>query len=349
MLVPDPRSRRVGLPVGEAAESRRGPGARADDPAAALGPPMPPRSAAGPRRPGRTHSSSATGARRAGGRSRPRRSRSPNEGRFGGWRCRVRRVRGRRRGETCRATGAWSTRSARNASACRRRRRRPHRHRSRVDPGRRSGSSATRRNRARPPDVGQRDDEAPVGELQDVVEAIGRVAGGGAHGVDLLDVEAAFEDCELVEQPLKTRIEQVMAPGHGGVERPLAVGSVAHARTGQRKPGREAIADDGRREIPDPGGGQLDAQRQIVEERADLGDDRSRPVRAPSRVARHVPGPRRSATAASDDGTQDQFALARDMERGAARHDEPAARRRRGPGRRPRRPLRGRAPCCRGR
>ena len=56
-----------------------------------------------------------------------------------------------------------------------------------------------------------------------------------------------------------------MAPGHGGVERPLAVGGVAHARPGNGSLGCQAVADDVG-EVPDPRGGELDPSRQVVEE-----------------------------------------------------------------------------------
>ena len=68
------------------------------------------------------------------------------------------------------------------------------------------------RKRARPVDFGDRDDQAPIGELQEVVEAIAGAAAGHAHGIDLLDVEAAIEHGELVEQMLECGIEQVVTP-----------------------------------------------------------------------------------------------------------------------------------------
>ena len=80
-----------------------------------------------------------------------------------------------------------------------------------------------------------------VGELEHVVEAVGRVAGGGAHGVDLLDVEAAVEDAELLEQSLEARLEQVMAPG--------------------RRRRRASAGASGASRTPGPGNGSLAVRR----------------------------------------------------------------------------------------
>ena len=68
--------------------------------------------------------------------------------------------------------------------------------------------------------------------------------------------------------------QQVVAPVDRALERPLARRGVARSRTGQRQVRREPVADGGRRQERQPGRGQLDAERQAVEQRADLGDDR---------------------------------------------------------------------------
>ena len=63
---------------------------------------------------------------------------------------------------------------------------------------------------------------------------------------------------------------------------------VARSRTGQRQMRREPVADRGRRQQRQPGRGQLDAERQAVEQCADLGHDRQ--VRAGLPVRPDGPG-----------------------------------------------------------
>src|SRR3954462_7996409 len=68
------------------------------------------------------------------------------------------------------------------------------------------------------------DDEAPVGELQDIIKADRGIPGGLTHGVDLFDIEAALENGELVEHALEIRLEEVMAPADRSFEGLLATG-----------------------------------------------------------------------------------------------------------------------------
>jgi hypothetical protein len=85
--------------------------------------------------------------------------------------------------------------------------------------------------------------------------------------------EAPGEDGQPAEQDPLFRGEQVMAPRHRRLEGLLA----AHATTGsageQAEPVLEPVQDLLGREHPDPGGGQLDGQRDPVEAGADLGHD----------------------------------------------------------------------------
>ena len=118
-----------------------------------------------------------------------------------------------------------------------------------------------------------RDDEALVRELEQGIEMITAGLRRADHRVHLLEVEAALEDAEPVKHLLAIGREEVVAPGDRAFERPLARGCVARSASGQRQTRREAVADDGRRQCCDPRGRQLDAERQVIEQVTDLGDD----------------------------------------------------------------------------
>ena len=113
--------------------------------------------------------------------------------------------------------------------------------------------------------------------------------------------EAADEDAELGEQPLRRRVEQVVAPADRGAQRLLALRARRAGRTTSRSSRRvEAVEDLGGGEDLDPGGGELDRQRQPVEPRADLRDPLPR-RRARARAAgrRRARGARTAPTAGS--------------------------------------------------
>ena len=102
------------------------------------------------------------------------------------------------------------------------------------------------RNLARPRGRRHRDDEALVGELEQVVETIAAWRRRTDHRVDLLEVEAALEDAKPMEQVLAIGSEEVVTPGDRALERPLARGRIAESAARQRQARRESIADDGR-------------------------------------------------------------------------------------------------------
>ena len=85
-----------------------------------------------------------------------------------------------------------------------------------------------------------------VGELEEVIETIAVRRRRTGHRVDLLEVEAALEDAEPMEQVLAIGIEEVVAPGDRALQRPLARRRVAKPAARQRQAGRESVADDGR-------------------------------------------------------------------------------------------------------
>ncbi len=112
-----------------------------------------------------------------------------------------------------------------------------------------------------------------------------RIAGtdrlGGLQG-------AAPEDGQPPEQRLLVRRQQVVAPGDGVAQGPLAGRQVARAAGQQRQPALHPLEHRPRRQRPDAGGGQLDRQRQPVQPLADLGDGRRRSrrsARSPARAA----------------------------------------------------------------
>ena len=91
--------------------------------------------------------------------------------------------------------------------------------------------------------------------------------------------------------------------------------------------GRRAVADHGRRQQGDPRGGELDAEGQVVEQRADLLDDRRGLARDPSRPGRPARDRRRAPCRRRPTGATGDFVLAGDVERRPAGDDDPGPRR----------------------
>ena len=89
-----------------------------------------------------------------------------------------------------------------------------------------------------------------------------------------VDVAAAGEDRQPVEQAARPRVEQVVAPGDRAAQRLLAGGQVARPRREDVELVVESDEDRVRREDLDPGGGELDGQRHPMEAGADARDGR---------------------------------------------------------------------------
>jgi len=121
--------------------------------------------------------------------------------------------------------------------------------------------------------IGSRDDEALVDERRQRVDHVSAELGRGpAYRDSLLDPTTTDEDREPSEQRPTRRIEQVVAPRDGLVQRPLMVWRVAVGPRQQAGPLYEPIEDACRAQERDPRRGQLDAKRQAVESRADVDD-----------------------------------------------------------------------------
>ena len=108
-------------------------------------------------------------------------------------------------------------------------------------------------------------DSRPVSDV-DAEIAVGiRDGPGGVGG------PAAGEDGEPGEEPALFRGEQVVAPGDGAAQRPLALGLVARPAREVEAPA-EPLEDRRRAHDPDAGRGELDRQREAVEALADRPD-----------------------------------------------------------------------------
>ena len=85
--------------------------------------------------------------------------------------------------------------------------------------------------------------------------------------------EAPDEDAEAREERLLLSAEEVVAPLDRGAQRPVPLGQ-AGAGLGlqELEPRAEALEDVSRREQLDPGGGELERQREPVQADAELGD-----------------------------------------------------------------------------
>ena len=118
-------------------------------------------------------------------------------------------------------------------------------------------------------------DQALVDERHEAVDDVAaELRGRAADGLGRLEVAAAGEDGQAVEEPPPAVVEQVVAPGDRAAQRLLARRQVARAGRQQvelvLEPGEDRV---GRQEL-DPGGGQLDGERHAVEAGADRGDRR---------------------------------------------------------------------------
>ena len=92
------------------------------------------------------------------------------------------------------------------------------------------------------------------------------------------------------------RVEHLPGPLERRAQRALALRQVARAAAQQLEPALEALEQRRQRQQPRAVGGQLDRQRQPVQARADLGDDRVVVAPAPSPVA---PRPTRAVNSAA--------------------------------------------------
>ncbi len=137
--------------------------------------------------------------------------------------------------------------------------------------------------------VGHGDDEAPVGELEDVLESVAAAARRRAHRIDLFDVEAALEHGELVQQALQSRHRA----GRGSTRprRRASAGGPAHRGRPARATGacaarRSRMTTGGR--LPIRAAASSMPSGRSSSERADLGDRRARrrPGSQPGRTAR---------------------------------------------------------------
>ena len=108
---------------------------------------------------------------------------------------------------------------------------------------------------------------------------------GGARrdGHGLVPREPAGEHRQPAERVALTGSQEVGAPRHGVVERPLAVRQVDRGGAGREAGIGETGQECRRAEQVDPGGGELDREREAVQAAADLGDDRPVLGRNPER------------------------------------------------------------------
>ena len=93
-----------------------------------------------------------------------------------------------------------------------------------------------------------------------------------AHGVGGFQRPAADEDGEAAEEAALGLVQQVVAPGDRVAQRLLTGRQVACAAGQEGKSSLQPADDRLGREQADPGGRQLDRQRQAVQPDADLGD-----------------------------------------------------------------------------
>jgi len=101
-----------------------------------------------------------------------------------------------------------------------------------------------------------------------------RLLDPSTHGLGCVQVEAAGEHPQPSEQRLLLLGQQVVAPGDRVPQRAQALGQVGGAAGEQGQPVGQARQQRLGRQDLDPGGGQLDRQRQPVEPAADLRDRR---------------------------------------------------------------------------
>ena len=160
-------------------------------------------------------------------------------------------------------------------------------------------------------------DEAVVDERRESVEEAPRAA----HGLCLLEAPASDEDRQPGKQALLFLREQIQAPLDRRAEGLLALRHVVGAAR-QQVEAPEPVEQSGRREHLRPRGGQLDRQREPVQPGADLGHGvelglRIEPVDGRTRTLDEQP--RRLGSLERRHGV---FVLTREMEDGAAGHDD---------------------------
>ena len=103
-------------------------------------------------------------------------------------------------------------------------------------------------------------------------ERLERPEVGAGHGLGTFGREAAREDAQPPEERSLLLVEQVVAPGDRRVEGLLAGGEVGGAALQQREAALEPLEQRLRLEDAHARGGELDRERQPVEPRADGGD-----------------------------------------------------------------------------
>src|SRR5439155_22163756 len=92
-----------------------------------------------------------------------------------------------------------------------------------------------------------------------------------ANGFGRLARTAAGEDRETIQELLLTRLEQVVAPGDGGPQRPLPLGCVPRPTREERQPLLQASEQSIGGQYVHARRRQLDRKRQSVEAAADFG------------------------------------------------------------------------------
>ncbi len=96
--------------------------------------------------------------------------------------------------------------------------------------------------------------------------------GAGADGLDRAQLEAAGEDAEPAQEHPLVRLEQVVAPLEGRLERLLPRRRRAAAGAEEPETVVEPLGHRSGAERAEPPGGELDRERQTVEPEADAGD-----------------------------------------------------------------------------
>ena len=109
-------------------------------------------------------------------------------------------------------------------------------------------------------------DEAAVDERCQHVEV------GAAYGFGRIQPELAREDAQTGEELLLLIVQELVAPGQGGTQRPMPGGLVARAAGQQLEAVAEPVEHRFGREHVDASGSQLDRERQPIQPRADLLD-----------------------------------------------------------------------------
>ena len=116
--------------------------------------------------------------------------------------------------------------------------------------------------------------EAFVDQRADDVQRREAICRFETDDFDRLQAGAAGKHGEAGERGLVRVLKQVVAPCDGATQGLLTGGEVAGPPGEQGKLVTESVQDGLRAQDPDPGGGQLDGQRQAVKLDADLGDRR---------------------------------------------------------------------------